>query len=47
MAEFTTAARLMASIFFVPKNGDIDITANTYNLPDDAVSSAFMWILRD
>jgi hypothetical protein len=47
MAEFTTAARLMASIFFVTKNSDIDITANTYSLPDDAVSSAFMWTLRD
>jgi glucokinase len=36
----------MASIFFIAKKSDIDITANTYSLPDDAVSSAFLWIRR-
>jgi hypothetical protein len=47
MAEFTTAARLMAPICLVCQNVDIDITANTYSLSCNAVSSAFLWIHRD
>jgi len=44
MAELTTAAHLIGIDIFVQPKYDIDITENTYSLPGNAVSSAFLWI---